>query len=113
MVAKILSLVIAISLLHVLTAGSALAQAPLASGPDSFEKGETLVVNGGPTAANTASKESIFVTKVKSDIAKLGIGPAARVEVKLRDNTKLKGYVSEVSTITSLSLILRRVPRLE
>ena len=34
--------------------------------------------------------------KVKTEIAKLGTGPDARVEIKLRDKTKLKGYISEV-----------------
>jgi hypothetical protein len=34
--------------------------------------------------------------KIKTNIAKLGTGKDARVEVKLRDNTKLKGYVSEI-----------------
>ena len=32
---------------------------------------------------------------MKEGISKLGTGPEARVEVKLRDKTKLKGYVSE------------------
>jgi small nuclear ribonucleoprotein (snRNP)-like protein len=38
-----------------------------------------------------------FVQKVKTSIAKLGTGPAARVSVKLRNGTKLKGYISEIS----------------
>jgi len=97
MFAKTLSIVLAISLLHVLTARSALAQASLANGPGPYEKGETLRDNDGPIAANTTSKEARFAAKVKTAIARLGTGPAARVEVKLRDKTKLKGYVSEVS----------------
>jgi hypothetical protein len=32
--------------------------------------------------------------KVRSKVQKIGIGPNARVEVKLRDNTKLKGYIN-------------------
>jgi hypothetical protein len=32
---------------------------------------------------------------VKEGIHKLGTGLDARIEVKLRDKTKLKGYVSE------------------
>ena len=35
--------------------------------------------------------------KVKEGITRLGTGEQARVELKLRDKTKLKGYVSEVS----------------
>jgi hypothetical protein len=36
-----------------------------------------------------------FVERVKEQIRNLGTGPDALIEVKLRDNTKLKGYVSE------------------
>jgi len=35
------------------------------------------------------------VQKIRSKIYKLGIGPRARVEAKLHDNSKVKGYVSE------------------
>lgn len=34
---------------------------------------------------------------VKSGIIKLGTGSAARIEVKLRDKTKIKGYVQEIA----------------
>jgi hypothetical protein len=40
-------------------------------------------------------KEARFAQKVKEGIGKLGTGTEARLEVKLRDKTKLKGYVSE------------------
>lgn len=40
-------------------------------------------------------KEAKFAAKVKNAIAKLGTGVEARVEVKLRNKTKIKGYVSE------------------
>ena len=97
MLAKTLSIVLAISLLHVLTAKTALAQPYLANGSGSYEKAKTLDDKDGSIAANTTSKEARFAAKVKTDIAKLGTGPAARVEVNLKDKTKLKGYVSEVS----------------
>lgn len=48
-------------------------------------------------AKSKAEKEAAFVLKLKESIAKLGTGTDARVEVKLKDKTKLKGYVSEVS----------------
>ncbi len=54
----------------------------------------------GPASARAAGpeskaeKEARFVEKLKQEVARLGAGPAARVEVKLRDKTKLKGYVS-------------------
>ncbi len=42
-----------------------------------------------------ADKDAQFAAKVKAGILKLGTGPDARVEIKLRDGTKLKGYVAE------------------
>jgi|ERR1043165_5845015 hypothetical protein len=42
-------------------------------------------------------KEAKLAANLKAGIAKIGTGPAARVEVKLRDNTKLKGYVDQVA----------------
>lgn len=46
-------------------------------------------------AAAKEEKEARFALKVKDGIGKLGTGTEARVEVKLRDKTKLKGYISE------------------
>ncbi len=46
-------------------------------------------------ARSTDEKKAALAEKVKSGIVKLGTGPAAKVEVKLYDNTKLKGYVGE------------------
>ena len=40
-------------------------------------------------------KATRFAEKVKVGISKLGTGAEARIEVKLRNKTKLKGYVSE------------------
>lgn len=49
-----------------------------------------------PVSANTMSdKEIRLAEKVRAGIAKLGTGTEAKVEVKLRDKRKLKGYVSE------------------
>ena len=61
-----------------------------------------LLVNlaGAGTTARAASKEekeARFAERVKAGIAELGTGPDARVEVKLRDKTKLKGHLSEVT----------------
>ena len=50
-----------------------------------------------PVIASTKEeKEAQFAEKVKANIAKLGTGKDARVEVKLKDGTKLKGYVSKI-----------------
>lgn len=46
-------------------------------------------------AGSKEEKETRFAEKVKAGINKLGTGADARIEVKLRDKTKLKGYVSE------------------
>lgn len=56
------------------------------------------VAGAGPVrAASKEEKQARFAEQVKAGIAKLGTGADARVEVRLRDKTKLKGYVSEVA----------------
>jgi hypothetical protein len=47
-------------------------------------------------ASSNLEKEVRFAGKVKSGIEKLGSGPDTRIEVKLRDKTRLKGYISEI-----------------
>lgn len=51
----------------------------------------TVVANTG------AEKEARAIEKIKAGLAKLGTGKEARVEVKLKGKTKLKGYLSEVA----------------
>lgn len=46
-----------------------------------------------PAFAET--KEEKHAIKVRTNVIKLGTGPDAKVEVKLKDKTKLKGYVVE------------------
>lgn len=49
-----------------------------------------------PVAASSdESQEAKREAKMKEKVAKLGTGPKARIEVKLRDQRQLKGYVSE------------------
>ena len=48
-------------------------------------------------AHSKEEKQARLTEQVKEGIAKLGTGPDARVEVKLHDKTKLKGYLSEVT----------------
>jgi hypothetical protein len=51
-----------------------------------------------PVAASAKlTEEAKLTAKVKREIARLGIGEEAHIELKLRDNTKLKGYVSEIT----------------
>ena len=47
-------------------------------------------------ASDTPEKEAKFAEKVKAEISKIGSGPDAKVRVKLKDGTKLEGYVSEI-----------------
>ena len=57
-----------------------------------------LLINlAGVTTAYAASKEekqARFAEKVKANVLKFGTGEAARVKIKLRDKTKLAGYIS-------------------
>jgi VIT1/CCC1 family predicted Fe2+/Mn2+ transporter len=46
-------------------------------------------------ADSKAEEQARFVEQVKAGVAKLGTGTEARVEVKLRDKGKLRGYISE------------------
>jgi len=46
-------------------------------------------------ARSKEEKATRFAEKVKEGISKLGTGAEARIEVKLWDKAKLKGYVSE------------------
>lgn len=61
-----------------------------------------LVLNlafGATAFGGTANEEKAArdAAKVKANIAKLGTGKDARVEVKLKDGGKLKGYVSQIN----------------
>jgi ABC-type dipeptide/oligopeptide/nickel transport system permease component len=47
------------------------------------------------TARRSQDTDAKRVAQVKAAVAKLGTGPKARLEVRLRDKAKLKGYVSE------------------
>ena len=48
-------------------------------------------------ASARAEKEAHLADKIKTGIAKLGTGKQALVKVKLRDGTKLSGYISEAN----------------
>ena len=51
-------------------------------------------VNLAYASNSKEEKDAALAAKVKEGISKLGTGEAARVEVNLRDKTKLKGYIS-------------------
>ncbi len=51
-----------------------------------------------PVAASSNSEKEVrFAGKVKQGVEKIGSGSNTRVEIKLRDKTRLKGYVGEIS----------------
>ena len=49
---------------------------------------------GFQTALAQTGNDTQGVEKVRARVQKIGVGRNARVEVKLRDNTQLKGYIS-------------------
>jgi hypothetical protein len=58
-----------------------------------------LMLIGVPTVAAKpkAEKEAARAAEVKAGVAKLGVGPEAQITVKLRNKTKLSGYISQVN----------------
>ncbi|MBP6824212.1 MAG: hypothetical protein KA368_21875 [Acidobacteria bacterium] len=58
----------------------------------------TMVYVGGAMtalAATSAEKDAARAAKVKAAVAKLGVGTDTRVSLKLKDKTKLEGYIAE------------------
>ena len=54
------------------------------------------IANPTPVLAKSRTeKETQKVEKVRAAILSLGVGPAARIKVKLKDKTKLEGYIKE------------------
>ena len=51
-------------------------------------------------AESKEEKQARFAEKVKANVLKLGTGESTRVKVKLRDQAKLEGYISEVGAET-------------
>lgn len=46
-------------------------------------------------ATSKEERQARLTAKVKEGIRRLGVGKSARIEVTLRDKTKLKGYIRE------------------
>ena len=57
------------------------------------------------TAKADAEKDAKFAEKVKADISKLGSGRDDKVEIKLKDGTKLKGYLKSVRELSFILMI--------
>lgn len=48
-------------------------------------------------AQSTQDKDAKFTAKVKANIQKLGQGKDVRVQVKLKNGTKLKGHIDQIN----------------
>ena len=48
------------------------------------------------TAQAQTGRDAELAAKSRAKVAKIGVGQNAKVEVKLRDESRIKGYVSEV-----------------
>lgn len=48
-------------------------------------------------ASSQEDKQARVIEKVRENVRKLGVGEAARIEVKLLDGRKIKGYIREAS----------------
>lgn len=63
-----------------------------------------LVINLGAVrvayADSKEEKQARFTEKVKANVLKLGTGESTRVKVKLRDQAKLEGYISDAGAET-------------
>ncbi|HZS07128.1 MAG TPA: hypothetical protein VFD58_19990 [Blastocatellia bacterium] len=53
------------------------------------------IVTVRPALADPQEEQKAQLARIKNSVARIGEGPDARVEVRLRDNTKLKGYIRE------------------
>jgi hypothetical protein len=51
-------------------------------------------------AESKEEKQARFAEKIKINVLKLGTGESTRVKVKLRDQAKLEGYISEAGAET-------------
>ena len=57
-----------------------------------------MLIGARPIAAQARELTAAeFTVRVKKKIVKLGTGPEAKLQVRLQDKTKLKGYVSKIS----------------
>jgi hypothetical protein len=54
-----------------------------------------LTVFGLQSAKAQGIADARATEKIKTKVQKIGVGGNARVEVKLRDNTQMKGYISD------------------
>jgi uncharacterized protein Veg len=61
-------------------------------------------VGGAVHARSQGDEQARRIEKIKQSVCRLGVGKDARVEIKLQDGRKLKGYIRE-TTDNSFSVV--------
>ncbi|HST21924.1 MAG TPA: hypothetical protein VLR90_12440 [Blastocatellia bacterium] len=56
----------------------------------------TMTFQQSVVANSNSEKDASLLQKVKAGIVKLGVGQSSRVSLKLKDKTKVAGYISEI-----------------
>jgi hypothetical protein len=65
----------------------------------------TITISSAPISAQAqAPADPAHADQVKAKVTRLGTGKQARVSVRFRDNSRLKGYIGEIGT-THFTLI--------
>lgn len=55
-------------------------------------------LNSAPVMASQVNTEAQTIEKVRLKVAKLGVGDKARVTVRRKDGTKIKGFITQAGT---------------
>ena len=56
----------------------------------------TMTFQQSVVAKSNSEKDASLLQQVKAGIVKLGVGQSSRVSLKLKDKTKVAGYISEI-----------------
>jgi len=56
-----------------------------------------LLFSSSVFAETKSEREAKRIQKVRTNVEKLGTGKSARIELKLKDGTKLKGYIDRIN----------------
>ncbi len=73
------------------------------------------VVAMKPAIASAKVEDQAFANRVKQAVSSLGTGETVRVKIKLQNDTKIKGYISEIAendftVVTSKDKVGTKVP---
>lgn len=58
----------------------------------------TLGLNAAPVMAAQGNDDAQVVDNLRLKVAKLGVGEKARVTVRMKDGTKIKGFITQAGT---------------